>query len=47
MDNFNTGLVTAVRADVKTGLAVYVAELEPQSLFIAIVHFKGWSLKGL
>ena len=28
MDNFSIGLVTAARAGVKTGLAVYIAELE-------------------
>ena len=39
MDNFSTGLVTASRAGVKTGLAVYLAELEQQNLFIAVGQF--------
>ena len=41
MDNFSTRLVTAARAGVKTALAVYLAELEQQSLFIAISQFLG------
>ena len=41
MNNFKTGLVTAARADVKTGLAVYLVELEQQNLFIAIGQFSG------
>ena len=32
-DDPTTRLVTAARAGVKTGLAVYLAELEPQNLF--------------
>jgi hypothetical protein len=32
MDNFNTGLLTLARTDVKTGLAVCLAELEYQKL---------------
>ena len=36
MDNFSTGVVTAARADVKTGLAVHHAELLHQNLFITI-----------
>ena len=41
MDNFSTGLVTTGRAGVKTGLAVYLAELEEQNLCIAIGPFLG------
>ena len=41
MDNFSTGLGTAARAGVKTGLAVCLAELEQQNLFIAICQFLG------
>ena len=41
MDNFSTGLVTAARADVKTGLAVYLAELEQQNLCFVIGQFLG------
>ena len=36
MDNSSTGLVTAARAGVKTGLVVYLARLEQQKLFILI-----------
>ena len=36
-----TGPVTASRVGVKTGLAVYLAELEQQNLFIAIGQFLG------
>ena len=46
MDNFSSGLVTAAKASVKTGLAVYHAELEQQNMFIAIGQFLGRSLKG-
>ena len=41
MDNFSTGLVTAARTNVKTGLAVYFAELGEQNLFIALGQFLG------
>ena len=41
MDNLITGLVTAALADVKTCLAVYLAELEQQNLLIAIGQFQG------
>ena len=46
MENFCTGLVTAARAGVKSGLAAYLAELEQQNMFIAIGQFLGRSLKG-
>ena len=39
MDNSSTGLVSAAKASIKTGLAVHLAELEQQNLFIAIGHF--------
>ena len=37
MDNFSTALVTATRASVKTGLAVYLAELEQQNLLLITI----------
>ena len=39
MDNFSTGLVTAPRAGVKTGLDVHHAELQPQNVLITIGQF--------
>ena len=41
MDNFSTGLVTAAKVSVKTGLAVHHAELEHQNLCITIGQFLG------
>ena len=41
MDNFSTELVTAPRVGVKTGLAVYLAELEQQNLLVTIGQFSG------
>ena len=41
IDNLTTGLLAAARADVKTGLAVYLAELQQQNLCIAIGQFLG------
>ena len=43
---FNTGLVTAARAGVRTDLAVYHAELEQQNLLLQLVNFQGRSQKG-
>ena len=39
MDNSSTGLVTAARAGVKTGLVVYLARLEQQNLFSIIGQY--------
>ena len=39
MDNLSTGLVTATRADVKTGLAVYLTELKQQNMLVTIDQF--------
>ena len=41
MDNSSTGLVTAARAGVKTGLVVYLAALEQQNLLSNMDQFLG------
>ena len=41
MDNSSIGLVTSARAGVKTGLVVYLAELEQQNLLCIIGQFLG------
>ena len=41
MENFSTGLDPAPRADVKTGLAICLAELKQQKLLITIVQLLG------
>ena len=39
MDNSSTGLVTAARAGVKTGLAVYLDALKQQNMMSIIGQF--------
>ena len=47
MDNSSTGLVTAARAGVKTGLVVYLARLEQQNFFSIIGQLLGQVTKSL
>ena len=41
MDSSNIGLLTAADAGVRTGLAVYLAELQQQNLLSRIGQFSG------
>jgi hypothetical protein len=46
VDNFITGSLTGARTDVKTGLAVCLAELEHQNLVSTIGQFLGSATKS-
>ena len=40
MDNLSTGILTATRAEVKKGLAVYLTVLQQQNLLLKLVNFR-------